>query len=433
MGIESMAGHTTLKDAIACLLDLPDIEVQDAVIDKSGDILVTVKSTEQGTCCLHCQQRIEKSNGFGEWITVRHLDLFGKRVFLRFRRPRYQCECDGQPTTTQRPAWMHHRSPFTLAFERHLLLSCVNSTPADVAIKESVGYEAIQGTLDRHIRKEIDWNQVDAIPVLGIDEVSLKKGHDDFVAIVTARCAHETIVLAVLKDRLKHTVKDFFLSIPKKLRRTVEYVCSDMYDGFINAAKEVFGKRVRVVADRFHVAKCYRDGLETLRKQELKRLRRELAPAAYKALKGAMWALRKKDPDLTDDERKVLTRLFDDSPSLKAAYDFQNQLTAIFDQPLSRTQAKRRMNGWIARVRASGLRCFDAFITTLLNRKDEIANYFLGRHNSGFVEGLNNKIKVMKRRCYGLFNIHHLFQRLSLDLSGYKLYASYNQAVAPLN
>jgi transposase len=302
-----------------------------------------------------------------------------------------------------------------------------------VAIKESVGYEAIQGTLDRHIRKEIDWNQVDAIPVLGIDEVSLKKGHDDFVAIVTARCAHETIVLAVLKDRLKHTVKDFFLSIPKKLRRTVEYVCSDMYDGFINAAKEVFGKRVRVVADRFHVAKCYRDGLETLRKQELKRLRRELAPAAYKALKGAMWALRKKDPDLTDDERKVLTRLFDDSPSLKAAYDFQNQLTAIFDQPLSRTQAKRRMNGWIARVRASGLRCFDAFITTLLNRKDEIANYFLGRHNSGFVEGLNNKIKVMKRRCYGLFNIHHLFQRLSLDLSGYKLYASYNQAVAPLN
>jgi transposase len=427
-----MAGNVTLKDAIACLLDLPDIEVQDAVIDKQGDILVTVKSTEQGTCCPHCQRRIEKLNGFGEWITVRHLDLFGKRVFLRFRLPRYQCECDGQPTTTQRPVWMHHRSPFTIAFERHLLLSCVNSTPADVAIKKGVGYEAIQGTIDRHIQKEIDWSQIDEIRVLGADEVSLKKGHKDFVAIITARRAHETIVLAVLKDRQKQTVKDFFLSIPKRLRRTVEYVCSDMYDGFINAAKEVFGKRVRVVADRFHVAKCYRDGLETLRKQELKRLRRELSPAAYKTLKGAMWALRKKDADLTDEDRTVLARLFEYSPSLKQAYDFQSQLTAIFDQPLSRAQAKRQMNGWVARVRASGLRCFDAFIKTLLSRKDEIANYFLGRHNSGFVEGLNNKIKVMKRRCYGLFNIHHLFQRLSLDLCGYNLYTPYNQSVAPL-
>ncbi|WP_295612960.1 transposase, partial [uncultured Lamprocystis sp.] len=53
----------------------------------------------------------------------------------------------------------------------------------------------------------------------------------------------------------------------------------------------------------------------------------------------------------------------------------------------------------------------------------EITNYFLGRHNSGFVEGLNNKIKVIKRRCYGILNLGHLFQRIQLDLVGYKLYA----------
>jgi transposase len=54
---------------------------------------------------------------------------------------------------------------------------------------------------------------------------------------------------------------------------------------------------------------------------------------------------------------------------------------------------------------------------------DEIANYFIDRQTSGFVEGLNNKIKVIKRRCYGILNVKHLFQRIHLDLSGYALFA----------
>jgi transposase len=56
------------------------------------------------------------------------------------------------------------------------------------------------------------------------------------------------------------------------------------------------------------------------------------------------------------------------------------------------------------------------------NHLDEITNYFLDRRTSGFVEGFNNKIKVLKRRCYGLFNLNHLFQRLQLDLNGYQLF-----------
>ncbi|MHA2219756.1 MAG: transposase, partial [Candidatus Hodarchaeales archaeon] len=56
------------------------------------------------------------------------------------------------------------------------------------------------------------------------------------------------------------------------------------------------------------------------------------------------------------------------------------------------------------------------------NRMDEITNYFEARFNSGFVEGLNNKIKVIKRRCYGIFNIEHLFQRIHLDLEGYSVF-----------
>ena len=69
------------------------------------------------------------------------------------------------------------------------------------------------------------------------------------------------------------------------------------------------------------------------------------------------------------------------------------------------------------------LTCFDAFLKTLTNWRDEIVNYFTGRRSSGFVEGLNNKIKTLKRRCYGISRVTTLFQRLYLDLEGYRRFA----------
>ena len=371
-----------------------------------------------------CGKRIEKHNGYGEWITLRHLSILGKCVYLRLRLPRYQCDdCDGKPTTTQQVTWFNRRSKHTKAFEKHILLSCVNSTVSDVAIKEGVSYDSVRGVIDRNIEKEVDWKTIPRLDVLGVDEISLKKGHKDFVVIVTARTDEEIRILGVLKDRSKATVKHFFASIPRRLRQSIRFVCSDMYDGFINAAKEVFGKKVRIVADRFHVAKLYREGLEDLRKKELRRLKRMLSTPDYKKLKGAMWALRKKDADLTDEDRVILEQLFKYSPLLKQAHVFRDELTAIFNQEITRTQAKRLLNRWMARVKRSGVHCFDRFMTTLVARKDEITNYFLERYSSGFVEGLNNKIKVIKRRCYGILNTGNLFQRIFLDMSGYALYA----------
>ena len=77
----------------------------------------------------------------------------------------------------------------------------------------------------------------------------------------------------------------------------------------------------------------------------------------------------------------------------------------------------------MTRVRKSGLTCFDKFLNTLTHWFDEITNYFINRLSSGFVEGFNNKVKVLKRRCYGILNSRHLFQRLWLDLNGYRLFA----------
>ena len=416
------SNNEPLRQAIELLLDLPNTHVQAAHQDRNGSYIVTLVSTERGTTCHKCQKRIDKSNGYGEWVTLRHTAIFGKTVYLRIRLPRYQCDCDGQPTTTQQVDWFVRRSPFTKAsgasltglYQQHHC-RCIHQGGGCLRRHPR--------RLDRNIRTSVDWSIIEPFEVIGIDEISLKKGHQDFVGIVTARRSDETHILGVLADRKKETIIKFFRSIPKRLRRTIRYVCSDMYDGFINAAKDVFGKQVRIVADRFHVAKLYREGLEELRKKELRRLKRELPAATDKKFKGVMWSLRKKEGDLTEDDKAALEQLFKYSPRLKQASVFRDQLTAIFDQQISRAQAKRLLNSWMGRITRSDIRCFDGFIKTLMARKDEITNYFIGRYSSGFVEGLNNKIKVIKRRCYGILNPRHLFQRIYLDLVGHTLYA----------
>ena len=407
-------------DTLQMLLNLPDIAIDRVVLGEHKALKVYVHSTLEGTHCHRCNQPIDRDYGLGQEIELRHLDLGEYRVFIVLRPKRYQCpSCKGRPTTSQSLSWYSPRASVTKAFEQHMLLELVNSTLEDVSRKHAFGVDALQGILDRRLAYDVDWNTIERLEVIGIDEIALKKGHRDFVVVISAYVNGALQVISLLGDRTKATVEAFFRSIPKRLRHTVKIVCSDLYQGFIGASKAVFGKHVLICADRFHVAKLYREGLETLRKREWKRLRHTLSKATLDEFKNVHWILRRRRAELTADERRILHRLFAQSPKLKEAYEACEALTAIYESRLSKGQGKRKLRGWMQRVTNRKLSCFDRFLGTLNTHFEEIANYFVGRQTSGFVEGLNNKLKVIKRRCYGITNLKHLYQRVYLDLNGY--------------
>ena len=180
-----------------------------------------------------------------------------------------------------------------------------------------------------------------------------------------------------------------------------------------------------MVVDRFHVAQQYRDDFDTLRKQQVKQLKQTLPEETYtQDCKGTLWLLRKNHQDLEDDERKRLRRLFQHAPDLHRAYTLREELTAIFNQAETIEEAEHRLTCWVQKVKKSAVTSFRPFIKTLTNHWKLIINYFADRVTSGFVEGLNNKIKTIKRRCYGIRKTTTLFQRLWLDLEGYRLFAS---------
>jgi transposase len=387
---------------------------------KNGDYYISVQSTQKGTVCRKCGKFIDKFHGYDKEIVLRHLPILDNRVFIKIKPIRYMCsDCQDKPTTTQKSSWYTPRSSYTNAYEEYILRCLINTTVEDVSIKEDIGYESIMGVIDRYISEEVDWDDIKKLEVIGIDEISLKKGHKNYATIITGYLHEKIRILGVLDGRKKETVEEFFRKIPERLRKTVKYVCSDMYEGFVNAAYSVFGKEVKVVVDRFHVAKKYRACLDELRKQEMRKLKNNLPKEDCNKLQGAMWAIRKDEKELTEKEKEVRNSLFSYSPNLKKGYELSQKLTNIFNEENTKAEGIKKMDEWIKDVKESGLNVFDDFVWTLENRKNEISNYFEKRLTSGFVEGMNNKIKVIKRRCYGIFNIRHLFQRIYLDLEGY--------------
>jgi len=123
----------------------------------------------------------------------------------------------------------------------------------------------------------VDWNKINDLSIVGIDEISLVKGHQSFIVVISLLIDGKPQIISLLKGRKKEIVKTFLGSIPDRLKATVRWVCTDRYEGYINASKEVFGESARIVIDRFHVAKWYRSKLDNLCKKELKRLKNSLS------------------------------------------------------------------------------------------------------------------------------------------------------------
>lgn len=412
-----------MDNSIQIPLDLPDVRVLEVSKTEEGNWLIRVESTLKGTSCRKCGRELTAFHGFEQPIRLRHLPVFEQPVYVELKPKRYQCRsCQGKPTTTQRLSWHQLRSPNTKPYEKWLLRFLVNSTVVDVANKLDITTETVTGVLDRWVTTKVNWNRFQRIEILGIDEIALKRGHRDYVVLITTPLKHQGVeVLAVLPNRKKETVVNFFASIPANLRQTIERVCTDMYLGFVNAAREQL-PRAHIIIDRFHVARAYRNCADQVRRQELKLLKKKLTKKEYEQIKGAMWPFRKSLEQLTDSEWELLQRLFTYSPKMKEAYILREELTQLFERKYNPKGAKCAIRAWCKRVRSCQISQFESFVRTIEAWLEQIANYFLERLTSSFVEGFNNRVKVLKRRCYGIFDVDRLFQRLTLDIHGSEIF-----------
>ena len=181
----------------------------------------------------------------------------------------------------------------------------------------------------------------------------------------------------------------------------------DMWSPYRSAVERHL-PQAQIVADRFHVVQNLNRAVTKARRD----IQRDAPDDIKEDLKGCRWVLVKNQANLSEKEQDKLTLLYETSPDLKQLHQLKESFRDIFESDQPRQQAALSLATWMENVRTSGIKSLDTFLKTLDNWGQQILNYFNRRTSQGFVEGMNNRIKLIMRRGFGYRN----FDRFSLRI-----------------
>lgn len=420
-------GKKNKKSKFIIDLELSDIKIKNTTIDELGNYHIYVSCTATKTLCNKCGKEINNAHGHSYESIIEHLPILDRQVFIHVKWPRFKCPyCDKNPTSSFRPDWLSSNGQQTSSYEDYCLKWLINSTIKDVAAKLKTTEEIIEGILSRKVNTDINWDVISPSRI-GIDEIALRKGHTQYLSIISDISVPKNVkILAVIKGRTKEDISPFLNSIPRNILLSLEAITIDMSASYFPALKEVIRDdeifNTIVTIDRFHVAKLMGDKVDKERKKVFAQVKKEFEnnDEELNKIKNTMWPFRHHKDGLNEDEQTRLDHLFQMSPSLKECYDLREDLSNIFNKNLSKEQGEEEIDKWIESANqyiTKGINPFTSFIKTYKKYKPNILNYFLHRCSSGPVEGLNNKIKVIKRRGYGFRNIMNFAKRIFLDIN----------------
>lgn len=393
------------------LLDIPSVHVT-GYRKEQDQIDVSVELEKKSVTCPGCGVRSSHKHS-QKSIHVRDLPCFGRHVYVLLPRRRFKCRRCSKPFMEHLP-FIEFKTSFTKRYERYIYAQCKERSFAAVAKQEGISDTVIRKIYDSRSAACVHpKGRPKEIRVLGIDEISMRKGHRDFVCVITDIDARR--VIEVLDNRLKETVVTYFSTLPPSVRKSIRYVSIDMWEGYYQAVVEAFPKQVKVVIDRFHVMKNLNGALTKCRRE----IQRGMSKAARDELKGLRWILVKNEDNLDEEEKAKLKDMYKKCPELKTCHKLKEDFRRIFEEETSRPKAKARLDVWKKRARKTGLKSLEGFLSTLDNWEEWILNYFSsGKITNGVVEGINNKLKLIKRRAYGYRNNGNFRQRVLVECGG---------------
>lgn len=180
----------------------------------------------------------------------------------------------------------------------------------------------------------------------------------------------------------------------------------DLSTLFRSVAKKLFPE-AKIIADKFHVIRVVINSLENVRK----RIQKEFHDAKRKWFKRSRHLLLKPEYKLTDEDKIELNRMLNSSSELEKAWLLKERFYEIFRKD-TRTEAKKELRDWLLLANQLSIPEFKHCITTFTNWRTEIANIIGENVSNGFIEGSNNKIKVLKRISFGVQNFRRFRNRI---------------------
>jgi transposase len=254
---------------------------------------------------------------------------------------------------------------------------------------------------------------------LGIDEIALIKGQKNYCAVLVDIA--QSKLIAILTGRTQEQIREVLTAWGTAVLEQIEEVSIDLWQGYKNLVTELM-PNAQVVADRFHVMAQVNKELDTQRRQEkrhvedlIKKAELLSEKAKYQQylhdLKKSKYVLLKNEQDLTEKQNQQLVQVKEVSPSLKIMHELKEKLRTIFEQTNEWLSALFQLGVWLSRAK----KYFPNSQQTIIRWLTEIIAYFDRRTTNGVVEGINNKIKLIKRSAYGFRNFENFRVRCLLS------------------
>jgi transposase len=238
--------------------------------------------------------------------------------------------------------------------------------------------------------------------VVGIDEVSVGQGHQ--YRIVVSDLEKRRAIWFGGTDRSEASLDQFYQWLGPQRRQAVSLAVMDMWKAFALSTQKQ-APAAAILYDKFHVLRHLSRALDRVRKQEYARL----AGQDRSYIKGQKYTLLSKRENLSLDGRRALKKLLAANRRLHTAYLLKESFDQLWEYR-SEAWARRFFDHWKAALKWQRLKPYEEFAELIERHWNGIALYCRSenRFALGFVEGLNNKIRVLQRRAYGLRDENYL-------------------------
>ena len=396
------------------LLGLREFVVESYEIDeaKQESIFCCRIRADYGLCP-HCRSVSGDIHQYNR-RRVRDMMCFGRTIYLVFDIRRFRCpKC--HKVFTESLDSITFNQQYTRRFEQMVYQECLSQTFQDVAKKLGMNWHTVERIFYSKACEQFQYTAKQLPQVMGVDEISNKKGHKQYLLVISD--LQRKCVIEVLPNRLKETLVKWLHSLPVWVRESICVVSMDLWEPYKQAIQEVL-PHAEIVADRYHVMKNLNKVLDKAQRAILQVLRRLPVDDISSTLKGFRWVLLKNEDNLDADEKQKLRSVYVLSPLLRQIHRLKERFRRIFEHITDRKQAERFLAAWICEVEQLGCDKLMPFIKTLKRWWEHILNYFNQGITNGAVEGINNRVKLIKRRAYGYRNVTNFRNRIVAEISG---------------
>jgi len=347
-----------------------------------------------------CQRCGQLASGVHSWTQrkIRDLSFATAQTWVTCRYRKLLCaHCQG--IHIEDLELFHPYLRVTTRLARYIYQLCELMSVSEVAQHLDIDWKTVKNIDKFYLERDYGQPDLKGLRIVAIDEISIRKGHNYLTIVLDFLTGR---VVFVGKNRKAKTLKRFFNQLSSGQRKRIEAVAMDMWDPFIKAVKDKL-PHAKIVFDLFHVVANFNRVIDKVRNSEYRKASKD----DKAVFKGAKYLLLKNRKNVRrPSHRQHLKELLKLNQAINTVMILKDKLKHIWTYR-SRTWAAKALDQWCDLARSLKNRSVNTFVRMIERYRYGIINHCDHPIHTGKLEGVNNKIKVIKRKAYGFHDLRY--------------------------